>query len=208
MNQHISYWYLSSLNHQVVSQIFIDFINFIFCYLPWHWIVFQQPVRSQYYNTKEWNKMQTHQSPGKVLILSKTISLNWCLDAIYCIITASSWCQNLCFFFQNIENCPIQWDMISRKLISSKLLHICDVFSVHLPFEINNKSTVWSWKYPWKVLTHQGADIIWRCHLANMGIPIIKIRQSHDYLFFIMGIPIWVRQHLYTEFAPESVGNT
>ena len=31
----------------------------------------------------------------------------------------------------------------------------------------------------------------------GMGFPIIKIRQSHDLLIFIMKIPILLRQHLY-----------
>ena len=35
-----------------------------------------------------------------------------------------------------------------------------------------------------------------------IGLLIIKIRRSWDHLIFIMGIPILVRQHLYTEIAP------
>ena len=31
---------------------------------------------------------------------------------------------------------------------------------------------------------------IWRCHLTNIGIPIIKIRQSPDHFIFIIEIPI------------------
>ena len=36
----------------------------------------------------------------------------------------------------------------------------------------------------------------------GMGIPMFKIRQSWNCLIFNMGIPILVRQHLYTETAP------
>ena len=35
---------------------------------------------------------------------------------------------------------------------------------------------------------HQGAISIYRCILTSIGIPIIKIKQSHDHLIFIMEI--------------------
>ena len=35
----------------------------------------------------------------------------------------------------------------------------------------------------------------------DMGIPMLKIRQSRDCLIFNMGIPILVRRHLYIETA-------
>ena len=37
----------------------------------------------------------------------------------------------------------------------------------------------------------------------GIGIPTLKIRRSRDRLIFNMGIPILVRQHLYTETVPR-----
>ena len=37
--------------------------------------------------------------------------------------------------------------------------------------------------------------------LLGMGIPMLKIRRSHDRLIFNMGIPILVKQYLYIETA-------
>ena len=46
----------------------------------------------------------------------------------------------------------------------------------------------------------QGLVLILRLSF-QVWIPIIKIRWSWDYLIFIMGIPILVRQHLFIETA-------
>ena len=46
-----------------------------------------------------------------------------------------------------------------------------------------------------------GADSLWRCHLASIGIPTVEIRQSYDCLISTMGFPIQ-RQHLYIESRP------
>ena len=35
-----------------------------------------------------------------------------------------------------------------------------------------------------------GAVSVWRCRLTSIGIPMLKIRRSHDRLIFNMGIPI------------------
>ena len=43
---------------------------------------------------------------------------------------------------------------------------------------------------------------IWRPSFPGMGIPMLKIRWSHDHLVFNMGIPMLVRQHLYIENTP------
>ena len=40
---------------------------------------------------------------------------------------------------------------------------------------------------------------IWRCHLTSIGIPMIKIRRSHDRLIFIIGFPYLKRWSLYRD---------
>ena len=45
----------------------------------------------------------------------------------------------------------------------------------------------------------------YRC-LTNIGIPIIKIRRSHDRLIFIMGIPTW-RDSPYFETGPRNISD-
>ena len=42
---------------------------------------------------------------------------------------------------------------------------------------------------------------IYICHFTSIGIPIIKIRRSHDRLSFVKGIPIQVRWYLFIESA-------
>ena len=41
-----------------------------------------------------------------------------------------------------------------------------------------------------KIKGYLGHVSIWRCHLTGIGIPMIKIRQSHVCLIFNMGISI------------------
>ena len=47
-----------------------------------------------------------------------------------------------------------------------------------------------------------GPDSIQRCHLTNIGNPIVEIRPSYDRLISTMGFPILVRRHLYIESGP------
>ena len=47
-----------------------------------------------------------------------------------------------------------------------------------------------------------GPVSIWRSSFPDMGIPMLKIRQSWDHLIFNKGIPLLVRWHLYIEMAP------
>ena len=51
----------------------------------------------------------------------------------------------------------------------------------------------------------QGADSVYRCHLASIGFPIIKIRWSCTTLICIVGIPILVWQNLDIESVPDSM---
>ena len=44
-----------------------------------------------------------------------------------------------------------------------------------------------------------------RTIFPGMGISIIKIRRSWDRLIFIMGIPMLVKRHLYTETVPRAI---
>ena len=51
-----------------------------------------------------------------------------------------------------------------------------------------------------KILSSSGRHLKTKCCLTSIGIPIIKIRLSHNCLVFIMGIPITKeRQSLYWE---------
>ena len=45
----------------------------------------------------------------------------------------------------------------------------------------------------------QGDDSIKIYRLTSIGIPIIKVRQSHDCVIFIMEVPILVRWHHYID---------
>ena len=59
----------------------------------------------------------------------------------------------------------------------------------------------------WIVLVlESGPQLNIKTVFSGMRILIIKIRQSPDRLIFIMGIPILVRRHLYTEMGPECFG--
>ena len=52
----------------------------------------------------------------------------------------------------------------------------------------------------------QGPNSIKRCHLTSIGNPIVEIRRSYNHLISTMGLPIWVRQHLYIESGPSLLG--
>ena len=59
----------------------------------------------------------------------------------------------------------------------------------------------------WVELCRSSLSSTWSCLniktiFPDMGISIIKIRQSWDCLIFIMGAPILVRRHLYIETGP------
>ena len=85
--------------------------------------------------------------------------MKWCLLSY---ISHVSWApcikiHALTIFFQNVKIYPIQWDVVSWKLVSNKLLCICDIFLVNLLCEICQKNSslceIWSWRGPWKVLS-------------------------------------------------------
>ena len=49
---------------------------------------------------------------------------------------------------------------------------------------------------------NQGVIQISSCRLTSIGIPMLKIRRSHDRLIFNMGIPIPGKDGLYIETGP------
>ena len=46
------------------------------------------------------------------------------------------------------------------------------------------------------------------CHLASIGIPMLKIRRSHDRLIFNMGIPIPGKDGRHIEMGPSNLEST
>ena len=56
--------------------------------------------------------------------------------------------------------------------------------------------------YGAEILSYLGPCFSIQTMFPGMGISIIKMRWSHDHLIFIMGIPILVRWHHYTDPAP------
>ena len=54
---------------------------------------------------------------------------------------------------------------------------------------------------------NQGSVSIYRCCLISIGIPMLKIRLSHDRLIFNMGIPIPGKDGLYIEMRPSMRAN-
>ena len=59
-----------------------------------------------------------------------------------------------------------------------------NMFSVR-KWQIRLRLRIWRFWYK-----KYGAVSIWRCRLTSIGIPMLKMRQSHDRLIFSMGIPI------------------
>ena len=51
--------------------------------------------------------------------------------------------------------------------------------------------------------TNRRVGSIWRCHLTNIGYPIVEIRQFFDRLISPMGFPLLVRWHLSIEWGPR-----
>ena len=56
------------------------------------------------------------------------------------------------------------------------------------------------WGLLYKNMKDQGS--VSRCRLTSIGIPMLKIRQSHDRLIFNMGIPIPGKDGLYIDTGP------
>ena len=53
-----------------------------------------------------------------------------------------------------------------------------------------------------------GAVSIWRCRITSIGIPMLKIRRSHECLIFNMGIPIPGKDGFYIEAGPSYTNYT
>ena len=60
------------------------------------------------------------------------------------------------------------------------------------------------WSLYWNKVWGGGGGVgsIYKCHLTNVGNPIVEIRRSYDRLISTMGYPILVRWHLYIESGP------
>ena len=73
------------------------------------------------------------------------------------------------------------------------------LFYLHHGISYSGKMTSLYW------IRALGAVSIERCHLISIGIPMLKIRWSHDRPIFDMGIPIPGKDGLYIETDPRSL---
>ena len=86
--------------------------------------------------------------------------------------------KSLCLWNEIHMKCQVKW-LSENILMIKEFLRLCSCFDHG----------------------YQGPVSIWRCRLTSIGVPIIKIRLSHDRLILILEIPYRERQYLYWHWA-------
>ena len=82
--------------------------------------------------------------------------------------------------------------------VSNQLHSVINQIRLKQAFQYHMKK---SYRKILQVLKAPGSCLNMRPSFPGMGIPMLKIRRSWDRLIFNMGIPIWVRRHLYIKTA-------